>query len=86
MHLTVGYLGAPTGDDGVAPASVPAKTFGTDGPPRSAVKKLDRDGSDALVAGPCRFAAARRIFLGSTAARILAGTAAPVIVDPRDDA
>ena len=36
--------------------------------------------------GSSRFAAPRRIFLGSTAARILVGTDAPVVVVPRDDA
>jgi nucleotide-binding universal stress UspA family protein len=30
-------------------------------------------------------AAPRRLFLGSTAARILAGTDAPVVVIPRDE-
>jgi nucleotide-binding universal stress UspA family protein len=50
----------------------------------SALKKLNWDDSDLLVVGSSRFAAPRRIFLGSTAARILAGTDAPVIVVPRD--
>ncbi len=52
----------------------------------SALKKLNWDDSDVLVVGSSRFAAPRRIFLGSTAARILAGTDAPVIVVPREDA
>jgi predicted phosphoribosyltransferase len=30
MHLTVGYLATPTGDDGVALASAIAKTFDAD--------------------------------------------------------
>lgn len=50
----------------------------------SALKKLNWSDSDLLVVGSSRFAAPRRIFLGSTASRILAGTAAPVIVIPRD--
>ncbi|HET9566256.1 MAG TPA: universal stress protein [Mycobacterium sp.] len=50
----------------------------------SALKKLNWDDSELLVVGSSRFAAPRRIFLGSTAARILAGTDAPVIVVPRD--
>ena len=50
----------------------------------SALKKLNWDDADVLVVGSSRFAAPRRIFLGSTAARILAGTDAPVIVVPRD--
>jgi nucleotide-binding universal stress UspA family protein len=50
----------------------------------SALKKLNWDDTDVLVVGSSRFAAPRRIFLGSTAARILAGTDAPVIVVPRD--
>ena len=50
----------------------------------SALKKLNWDESDILVVGSCRFAAPRRIFLGSTAARILAGVDAPVIVVPRE--
>lgn len=51
----------------------------------SALKKLNWNDTDVLVVGSSRFAAPRRIFLGSTAARILAGTDAPVIVVPRDD-
>ena len=49
----------------------------------SALKKLNWNDSDLLVVGSSRFAAPKRIFLGSTASRILAGTAAPVIVIPR---
>jgi|RhiMethySRZTD1v2_1073278.scaffolds.fasta_scaffold2527879_1 nucleotide-binding universal stress UspA family protein len=52
----------------------------------SALEKLNWNDTDVLVVGSSRFAAPRRIFLGSTAARILAGTDAPVIVVPRDDA
>ena len=52
----------------------------------SALKKLNWNDTDVLVVGSSRFAAPRRIFLGSTAARILAGTDAPVVVVPRDDA
>jgi nucleotide-binding universal stress UspA family protein len=51
----------------------------------SALKKLKWDPSDVLVVGSSRFAPPRRVFLGSTAARILAGTDAPVIVIPRDE-
>jgi nucleotide-binding universal stress UspA family protein len=51
----------------------------------SALKKLNWDERDVLVVGSCRFAAPRRIFLGSTAARILAGVDALVIVIPRGD-
>ena len=51
----------------------------------SALKKLTWKDSDLLVVGSSRFAAPKRIFLGSTASRILAGTAAPVIVIPRAD-
>ena len=50
----------------------------------AALKKLNWDDTDILVVGSSRFAAPHRIFLGSTAARILAGTDAPVIVVPRD--
>ncbi len=49
----------------------------------SALKKLNWDDTDVLVVGSSRFAAPRRIFLGSTASRILAGTDSPVIVIPR---
>ncbi|AMO60327.1 universal stress protein UspA-like protein [Mycolicibacterium phlei] len=48
----------------------------------SALKKLSWRDSDLLVVGSSRFAAPRRIFLGSTAARILAGVDAPVLVIP----
>jgi nucleotide-binding universal stress UspA family protein len=51
----------------------------------SALKKLNWEDTDVLVVGSSRFAAPRRIFLGSTAARILAGTDAPVIVVPRGE-
>lgn len=50
----------------------------------SALKKLNWDDSDILVIGSSRFAAPKRLFLGSTAARILAGVDAPVVVVPRD--
>jgi nucleotide-binding universal stress UspA family protein len=50
----------------------------------SALKKLNWEASDVLVVGSSRFAPPRRVFLGSTAARILAGTDAPVIVVPRE--
>ena len=49
----------------------------------SALKKLNWGDGDLLVVGSSRFAAPRRIFLGSTAARILAGVDIPVIVVPR---
>lgn len=49
----------------------------------SALKKLNWEASDLLVVGSSRFAPPRRVFLGSTAARILAGTDAPVVVIPR---
>lgn len=51
----------------------------------SAMKKLNWSDSDILVVGSSRFAAPKRIFLGSTASRILAGTDAPVIVIPRGE-
>ncbi|BBZ18268.1 universal stress protein [Mycolicibacterium gadium] len=51
----------------------------------SALKKLRWDDGDLLVVGSARFAAPRRIFLGSTAARILAGVDVPVIVVPKAD-
>jgi nucleotide-binding universal stress UspA family protein len=50
----------------------------------SALKKLKWDDGDLLVVGSSRFAAPRRIFLGSTAARILAGVDVAVIVVPKD--
>ena len=50
----------------------------------SALKKLKWEDGDLLVVGSSRFAAPRRLFLGSTAARILAGVDVPVIVVPRE--
>ncbi|CAA0130987.1 Universal stress protein [Mycolicibacterium vanbaalenii] len=50
----------------------------------SALKKLNWDDGDLLVVGSSRFGSPRRIFLGSTAARILAGVDVPVIVVPRE--
>lgn len=49
----------------------------------SALRKLKWGDGDLLVVGSSRFAAPRRIFLGSTAARILAGVDVPVVVVPR---
>jgi nucleotide-binding universal stress UspA family protein len=49
----------------------------------SALKKLKWEDGALLVVGSSRFAAPRRIFLGSTAARILAGVDVPVVVIPR---
>ncbi|MGB5150379.1 MAG: universal stress protein [Mycobacterium sp.] len=51
----------------------------------SALKKLNWDESDILVVGSSRFAAPKRIFLGSTASRILAGVDVPVIVIPPNE-
>lgn len=51
----------------------------------SALKKLNWGDGDLLVVGSSRFAVPRRIFLGSTAARILAGVDVPVIVVPKDE-
>jgi nucleotide-binding universal stress UspA family protein len=50
----------------------------------SALKKLNWDDGDVLVVGSSRVAAPKRVFLGSTAAPILAGTDAPVVVIPRE--
>lgn len=49
----------------------------------SALKKLNWSDGALLIVGSSRFAAPRRIFLGSTAARILAGVDVPVVVVPR---
>ena len=49
----------------------------------SALKKLNWADGALLIVGSSRFAAPRRIFLGSTAARILAGVDVPVVVVPR---
>ncbi|MET0898740.1 MAG: universal stress protein [Mycobacterium sp.] len=49
----------------------------------SALRKLKWADGDLLVVGSSRFAAPRRIFLGSTAARILAGVDVPVVVVPK---
>jgi nucleotide-binding universal stress UspA family protein len=49
----------------------------------SALRKLKWGDGDLLVVGSSRFAAPRRIFLGSTAARILAGVDVPVVVVPK---
>lgn len=51
----------------------------------SALKKLKWDDGDLLVVGSSRFAAPKRIFLGSTAARILAGVDVAVIVIPKSE-
>jgi nucleotide-binding universal stress UspA family protein len=51
----------------------------------SALKKLNWADGALLIVGSSRFAAPRRIFLGSTAARILAGVDVPVVVVPRTE-
>jgi nucleotide-binding universal stress UspA family protein len=51
----------------------------------STLKKLKWHDGDVLVVGSSRFAAPRRVFLGSTAARILAGVDVPVIVVPKGE-
>ena len=48
----------------------------------TALTQLTWSTGDVLLVGSGRLAPPRRIFLGSTAARILAGTAVPVIVVP----
>ncbi|WNG88861.1 universal stress protein [Mycobacterium sp. ITM-2016-00317] len=50
----------------------------------SALKKLRWEDGDLLIVGSSRFAAPRRVFLGSTAARILAGVDVPVVVVPHE--
>lgn len=51
----------------------------------SALRKLRWNESDILVIGSSRLGAPRRLFLGSTAARILAGFDGPVVVIPRSE-
>ncbi len=51
----------------------------------SAIRKLRWNDSDILVVGSSRLGTPRRLFLGSTAARILSGIDGPVIVIPRDE-
>ncbi|CAN5532838.1 universal stress protein [soil metagenome] len=49
----------------------------------SALRKLSWGPGDLLLIGSGRFAAPRRVFLGSTGARILAAVDVPVVVVPR---
>jgi nucleotide-binding universal stress UspA family protein len=51
----------------------------------SALRKLRWDDADVLVVGSSRLGSPRRLFLGSTAARILSGIDGPVIVVPREE-
>jgi nucleotide-binding universal stress UspA family protein len=51
----------------------------------AAVEALDWDAGDLLMLGSSRLAAPRRLFIGSTAARILRVLQVPIVVTPGED-
>ena len=52
----------------------------------AAVDKLEWHDGDLIMVGSSRLAQRRRIFLGSTAAKMLRVLQIPIVVVPRDDA
>ena len=66
------------------PADVEVSWSVVDGPTvESAVNKLDWHDGDVIMVGSSRLAQARRLFLGSTAAKMLHELPIPMIVVPR---
>ena len=49
-----------------------------------AVNKLDWEDGDIIMVGSSRLSAPRRLFLGSTAAKMLRVLEVPIVVVPRD--
>ena len=69
------------------PASFPVTSAVVDGPTvEAAVDKLEWHDGDLIMVGSSRLAQRRRLFLGSTAAKMLRVLQIPIVVVPRDDA
>lgn len=69
------------------PADVEVSWSVVDGPTvESAVNKLDWHDGDVIMVGSSRLAQARRLFLGSTAAKMLRVLQVPMVVVPKEEA
>ncbi len=70
---------------GLLPKSFPVSALVVDGPTvEAAVNKLEWQHGDVIMVGSSRLSAPRRIFLGSTAAKMLRALNVPMVVVPRD--
>ena len=68
------------------PESFPVTSTVVDGPTvEAAVDKLEWHDGDLIMVGSSRLAQGRRLFLGSTAAKMLRVLQIPIVVVPRDD-
>ncbi|OBB98857.1 universal stress protein UspA [Mycobacterium sp. 852013-50091_SCH5140682] len=68
------------------PADFPVTSTVVNGPTvEAAVNKLEWHDGDVLMVGSSRLSAPKRIFLGSTAAKMLRVVDVPMVVVPRDD-
>ena len=69
------------------PADFPVTSTITDGPTvEAAINKLDWYDGDLIMVGSSRLAQPRRLFLGSTAAKMLHVVQVPMVVVPKEDA
>lgn len=67
------------------PATIPVTSAIVDGPTvEQAVSRLDWHDGDLIMVGSSRLSAPRRLFLGSTAAKMLRVLEVPMVVVPRD--
>lgn len=67
------------------PEGFPVTATIVDGPTvEAAVKKLEWHDGDLIMVGSSRLSAPKRLFLGSTAAKMLRGLEVPMVVVPRD--
>jgi nucleotide-binding universal stress UspA family protein len=67
------------------PESIPVTSTIVDGPTvEDAVSKLDWRDGDLIMVGSSRLSAPKRLFLGSTAAKMLRVLDVPMMVVPRD--
>lgn len=67
------------------PADIPVTSTVVDGPTvEDAVSKLDWRDGDLIMVGSSRLSAPKRLFLGSTAAKMLRALDVPMMVVPRD--
>ena len=68
------------------PDDFPVTALATDGPTvEAAVNKLEWHDGDVIMVGSSRLAQPRRLFLGSTAAKMLRVLQVPMVVVPTDE-
>jgi nucleotide-binding universal stress UspA family protein len=71
---------------GALPEAIPVTSTIVDGPTvEDAVSKLDWRDGDLIMVGSSRLSAPKRLFLGSTAAKMLRVLDVPMVVVPRDE-